>query len=145
MLIGTTLALDAALAEHIVQVGLPHMAFSLLLMLGMTWVTLRIGEKEARYAQTASALLGTGIVLTRLEIPVLIGLGTLPQKPEQLTPGQSLSLLLALLFLAWEIAVAGNILRHALELPLRLGVLIAVAFFAIDQVVGGLLFERAAS
>ena len=70
---------------------------------------------------------------------------SLPQKPEQLTPGQSLSLLLALLFLAWEIAAAGNILRHALELPLRLGVLIAVAFFAIDQVVGGLLFERAAS
>ena len=144
LLIGATLALDAALAEHIVQIGLPHMAFSLLLMLVLTWLALRIGEKSARFVQTASALLATGVVLTLLEIPMLLGIGSIPPEPKVFTPGQSLSLLFALMFLIWEIAVAGHILRHALDLKLRLGVLVAVVFFAVDRFAGMFLFERAA-
>jgi len=145
LLIGAMLALDAALAEHVSQVGLPHMAFSLLLMLALTWLALRIGEKSPRFVQTASALLGAGIVLTLLAVPVLLGVGRLPADPKLLTPSQSMWVMVALAFQVWDLAITAHILRHALDLKLRFGVLIAVVFSAVDLVLGSMLFERGAS
>jgi hypothetical protein len=145
LLVGATLVLDAVLAEHIVQVGLARMAFSLLPVLALTWLALRIGEKSARFVQAATSAVAAGLVLTLLAIPVLLGIGTLPADPKQLTRAQSLFVLLALLFQVWDLAVVGHILRHALDLKLRLGVLVAVVIYAVDLVAGAALFEKAAS
>ena len=144
LLIGATLALYAALAEYL-DVGVPHMAFSLLLLLALTWSALRIAEKSERFVQTSTALLGASLVLTLLAVPVFFGVGELPKDPQRLTPAQSMWVMVALLFQVWDIAVTSHILRHALDLKMRLGVLIAVVFYAVDMVLGSILFERAAT
>jgi hypothetical protein len=144
LLIAATLALYAALAQFFADVGLPRTAYSLLLQLALTWLALRVAEKPARFVQTASALLGAGIVLTLLVVPVLFGVGELPPAGQQFTPAQASWALVGLVFHVWDLVITGSILRHALDLKLRFGVLVAVVFYAIDMVSSSILFERAA-
>ncbi|MBP6693309.1 MAG: hypothetical protein KA162_12790, partial [Xanthomonadales bacterium] len=47
---------------------------------------------------------------------------------------------LSLALLAWKLVVSGHVLRHALDVPLRIGVLIAAAFLAAEVVLNLALF-----
>lgn len=143
LLIAAMLVLSAALATELKDISMARTAFSLLLQLALTAVALRIGEKSERFVQTATALLSAGIVLTLLLIPVLFGTDGMGHDPKEWTRAQHLSLMGALVFQFWDIAITGHILRHALDLKLRFGVLIAVVFLAVDQVVAAAIFERA--
>jgi hypothetical protein len=144
LLVGATLLLYAALSAHIVQIGMPRLAFSLLLQLALTRIALQVAGKPERFVQAASALLGAGIVLTLLAIPILLGASDIPADTQQLTRAQLLLGIVALLFRVWDIAVTGHIFRHALDLKLPLGVLVAIVLYIIDQVAAMVLFERTA-
>ena len=95
-------------------------------------------------------MVGTGAVLTSaaftlLTLPIVLGVGELPKDPKDLTAVQALLGWVSLLLMGWQLAVRGNILRHALDLPMRLGVLVAVVFFAVDVLVALILFGREAA
>ena len=137
-------ALDAFVAGRFQQMqdAVPRVAFSLAALLALPWIALKLAKLEARYAQTATALVATSAMFTLLTLPVLLGVGQLPAEPKDLTAGQALLGWVSLLLVGWQLAVRGHILRHALDLPMRLGVLIAVVFFAIELIVAIVLFGR---
>ena len=140
-------ALDAFVASRfqLMADAAPRVAFSLAALLALPWIALKLADKEARYAQTALALVATSAMFTVLTVPILIGVGQLPQDPKDLTATQALLGWFSLLLVGWQIAVRGHILRHALDLPMRLGVLVAVVFFAVELLLAVLVFGRSAS
>ena len=140
-------ALDAYVAAQFQLAGnaVPRVAFSLAALLALPWVALKLAKLDERYAQTATALVATSALFTLLTLPVLIGVGKLPSDPKDLTLGQALLGWVSLVLVAWQLAVRGHILRHALNLPMRLGVLIAVVFFAVELIVALIVFGGGAS
>ncbi len=96
------------------------------LMLGLAYFGLWIKNAKARFIQTATALCGTGVILGLISW-LLSGL--LQQANDASSSG--LGLLLIALFI-WIVTVIGNILRHALEIPLWLGTGIALLYIYIS-------------
>jgi hypothetical protein len=138
------LALDLMLASRAASVNeaAAPLALSLLFALSLPWLALRLAHLPERYLQTATALLGCRIAFTLLAVPVVLGIGEIPTDPKTMT-GTQLGLgWLALLLLGWQLAVRGNILRHSLNLPMRLGVLVGVVFMAVEVVFELALFGR---
>jgi hypothetical protein len=127
-LLGVTVGLSPGLA---LGEGLADAIFSLSLLLVGLWMLNRL----SRFRQTATALLGSGAVLGLLAIP-----------PSSVLPsagGHPLTALAGLLFLAligWSILVTGHILRHAFDLQLGQGVVVAVAYhFLSYALIGGMV------
>jgi hypothetical protein len=133
---------DHALAATLVDGGAPtsRVLFSLAVLVGLPALALQMANLGARWVQTATALVATGIVFSLVALPVVAGVGRLPDDPTQLSGTQVLFGWLSIALLAWQVAVKGSILRHALGVPLRAGVMLAIAFFAIELVLGIALF-----
>jgi hypothetical protein len=133
---------DHALAAALVEGGAPtpRVLFSLAVLVGLPALALAMANLSARWVQTACALAATGIVFSVLALPVVLGVGRLPADPADVTNTQFVFGLLSMALLGWQVAVKGNIFRHALGVPLRAGVLLAIAFFAIELVLGIALF-----
>ncbi|MEM7078786.1 MAG: hypothetical protein AAF513_09175 [Pseudomonadota bacterium] len=90
------------------------------ILLGLMWMMLRISDKASRYLQSATALIGTDIILTAAAL-VGIALG-------QVLPDVFVSLVgLASLF--WTFAVFGFIYHRAMDINIIFGV--ALAFFVV--------------
>lgn len=106
------------------------------LLAGMTWVVLRWRGHQGRFAQTLTALAGTGALLALVALPVVYWLHA------GAAAGQvdALAALAWFAILIWSLAVIGHILRHALEVALAAAILLAVAYLAVSVVVVGLLF-----
>ncbi|MFN7550301.1 MAG: hypothetical protein ACK59M_17870 [Pseudomonadota bacterium] len=136
------LLVDHALAVTLVEGGAPigRLLFSLAMLVGLPAMALQMANLAARWVQTATALVATGIVFSLVALPVVSGVGRLPEDPTQLSSSQMVFGWLAVVLLVWQLAVKGSIFRHALGVPLRAGVLLAVAFFAIELVLGVALF-----
>ena len=118
----------------------PQVGLSALLSLALPWAALSIAGKRERFVQTATALAGVGIVFTLLMVPVVLGVGPAPQGTQQPTNAQYALSLLYLVLVGWALSVRGNILRHALEVSLPIGVLVAVVFFAVEVLLTSMLF-----
>ena len=117
-LVGTTAlfgGLGPALQAYLVDV---------VVVIGLLGFALKIAVKPARFAQTATAYFGVSLI---------IGLATLPL---HLLAGvealQGLVALAQLALVAWAHVAFGHVLRHALELDLWLGVVIAVGFTLVE-------------
>jgi hypothetical protein len=146
-LVVASFVLDLALMTRLESFGAAfvRVVIGLVAALVLPQIALKLAKLEARWVQTASALLAASIAFTLLSIPILLGVGKMPEKPEDVTAAQFMLTWVALFVSAWQLAVRGHILRHALNLPLRLGVLVAVIFFAIEIFVTFLVFGREAS
>jgi hypothetical protein len=133
---------DHALAAALVEGGAPtlRVLFSLSVLVGLPALALAMANLSARWVQTATALVATGIVFSLFALPIVSGVGELPEDPSKLTRSQMVFAWLSMALLAWQVAVKGSIFRHALGVPLRAGVLLAIAFFAIELVLGIALF-----
>jgi hypothetical protein len=142
--VGTVVA-DLLVARMLIDGPAPvgRVLFSLLLMVGLPAIALRMVGHPERLVQTATALAGTGIVFSLLALPVVAGVGRLPEDPAALQPMQVVFGWLSIALLGFQVAVKGHIFRHALGVPLRAGVLLAVAFFAIELVLGVAVFGDA--
>src|SRR5688500_14465788 len=70
-------ALDAFVAGRFQQMqdAVPRVAFSLAALLALPWIALKLAKLDARYAQTATALVATSAMFTLLTLPVLLGVG----------------------------------------------------------------------
>jgi hypothetical protein len=137
--------ISLAVASRLAEVGalLLPLAVALGALIGLPYLALKLAGREARFVQTAIALLGCDVLFTLLYVPVAFGIGELPEQGQQMTGVQRLLALLSLGLIAWQLAVRGHILRHALELPMRVGLLVAVVFFAIEYVVSTVFWPTA--
>lgn len=99
-------------------------ALELIVDLGFVYVLLRVFEKSGRFMQTATALIGTGVLLNFISLPLL-------QWDELLgTPVGELNTprMLLLLLLVWSFDIAGFIVSKALAKPYIVGVSIMVVY-----------------
>ena len=119
-------------------VALLQTLVDLAFLLGLLYAGLRLVGRLPRLVQAASALVGSGALLSLL---VLVPLGMASGGDESEMTGFAALLFLALL--AWSILVTGHILRHTLDLPLVQGALIAVAYNLLAYSLLGALFTGA--
>lgn len=113
--------------------------------LGLPYLILHVARRSARFVQTATAIVATGLLFALLVLPVIAVVGQLPEDPAEITAGQMLFGWLSLALLAWKLVVQGSIFRHALEVPLRQGVMLAVALMLVELAAGVVLVAARAS
>jgi hypothetical protein len=99
------------------------------LLATLVYAALLIGRRPARYVQTLTALLLTGVAFNVLSLPL-----TALARPEN---GLGLFILL---LVGWSFAVSVHILRQALEIPVPGSVLINIGFFLVAYYGLGTLF-----
>jgi hypothetical protein len=117
---GILLAHSAGIA---VGVGLAQGLVDVVLSLSLLYSGLSLTGHRPRFAQAATAVLGSGALLGVL---ALVPVGLLPADTE--SQGAVLGGLLFMALIGWGVLVTGHILRHAFDLPLAQGVAIAVAY-----------------
>lgn len=98
--------------------------FELAMTLGGLFFALRLMRLDARFIQSATALLGSGIVIG---VIALIPLSFNPTGSQE-TDLAALGALLLLVVFVWSVVVSGHILRHTFQITLGQGAAIAVAF-----------------
>jgi hypothetical protein len=118
-------------------VALAATALDIGVLLGLLWVALQVRGVTARFTQSATALLGAGILFTLLAMPLQPLLDT----PEEIEAGA----LLYLLLLIWVQLVYGHVLRHALNVSLVSGVALSLVYTFTSAVLIELLFPLPAS
>jgi hypothetical protein len=134
-------ALLALTARAPLMLGVGQTALDLLLMLGALHLALKLTSKPQRFLQTGTALVGADTVIGLVSL-LPVGLaGPSIEESQQL-------LLVAVLFMAlvaWSVVVAGHILRHAFDITLTQGAVVAVAFDIVSYVlIGGLTQSQGA-
>ena len=114
--------LGVSLLDQSPGLALVSMAVDTILLLALAWLALWVRNNTSRMVQTVTALAGTGTLFGLIGWPIIAWLQSVGDE----TPS-SLALML-LLLVVWNIAVIGNILRHALELPMWLGSGVALLY-----------------
>ncbi len=106
---------------------LAELAVNVSVVAGFYALALKVRGFSARLLQTLTAIFGCDAILSAYMLPFHGWHAMLSQdSPIGVLPLVGISLLLF-----WTFAVAGHILRHALEIPLLGGVLVAMAQFAV--------------
>src|SRR5262245_32205288 len=130
----TLLALSIV-AEWVILLvaGAPARVFAVSLLvagfdLWFFWAMLRTFNRAARFRQTMTAILGTDLLLTLLQAPLVQPyVDTPPPDPEN----QSLTLAgaLTLLIIVWSVDISAFVLTRSLERPYLLCVSVAIGYF----------------
>ena len=104
-------------------------------MIGALHVALKVMGKLPRFVQTATALVGADTLIGFLALlPVGLAGPTIDDSPQLLLAG-----LMFMALVAWNVLITAHILRHAFDVKLMQGAIIAVAFDILSFVlVGGL-------
>lgn len=105
-----------------------------------TWGLLGMAGRPERVTQTLSAIVGANVLFSLIAWPLMLALPPMDAETA-VAPGGVGMLLLAVLF--WNLAVVGQIYRHALSLRVGLGVLAALGYFVLSTAVVSLLFPVA--
>jgi hypothetical protein len=106
------------------------------LTVALTLGILQLRRLENRSMQTLSALAGTGIVISVIELPVIYWLGL--ARATDMDP--SLPGIFMLFLLAWSLMIMAHILRHALNIHFFFGFLLSLFYYwAYLSVVGTVL------
>ncbi len=92
--------------------------------LGVIFLVLHAFSRAGRFLQTATALVGTGVLLNLVYVPLLHWNEVWQAPPTELT----LPRLLIVGMLLWSFDVAGYIVSRALEKPYVVGVSIVVVY-----------------
>jgi hypothetical protein len=123
--------------------GLAQTLLDLLLMLGVLHLATKALNKQARYVQTATALVGVDVVIG---LVALLPVSLAQPVATGAEPGAGVLLagLMFLVLVGWSVLVVGHILRHAFDVSLAQGVVIAIAFDVFSFVVISALTQGAA-
>jgi len=111
---------DRILMRISLEVGLP---------LAFAWAVLAVARQRARFLQTATALLGVGILAGIILYPLGALLRVLGGEKAATTP---LGLLLYIGLLVWYLLACAHVWRAALDSGLVLGGVISVGFFVLS-------------
>jgi hypothetical protein len=116
VLVGVLMIVDVrngvagALGESLFDTGL---------MLTVLYFALQSQNRRARFVQAATALMGSGLLLGLLALPLI-------SWSRNADSGEAGLLLLALII--WSMVVMGHILRHTFEVGLGIGIGLAFAY-----------------
>lgn len=124
------------------QVELPlalgHILLSIAVTLSFSYVVLSSLNLKARFVQTVTALVGTGIAFNLLIWPVL-NYGD----SEQMSDLAKLVLsLVILMIVSWEVLVTAHIYRNALSVKMTQAVLLSMALFFVSLTLTQLIFPE---
>jgi len=113
----------------------------------LPWLLLSWTGKSARYVQTLLALLGTGIALSLLFLPLaLLAISSGMADPAATpSPRQALLAWLILATVVWKVVVAASIWRHALGWRMAAGVGVALILLVLEFGLDRLLFGGAST
>jgi hypothetical protein len=95
-----------------------------LLNIWFVWALLRTFNRERRFRQTMTAVLGTDIILSLLRAPVI----PLLEVPDAQQPTVTIPMLVTTLVFFWSIDITAFVFSRALERPYLLCVAIVVAY-----------------
>jgi hypothetical protein len=90
------------------------------------WALLRTFNRQSRFRQTMTALLGTGVLLTVLQAPLARSVLAAPPDPQN--PTLALPDLLWLLIWMWGIDISAIVFSRALERPYLLCIAIVIGY-----------------
>ena len=110
MIVDTGNGLGSALAESLFDMGL---------MLIVLYFALQSQNRLARFIQSATALIGSSLLLSLLALPLISW--------SRSTESEAAGLMLLALII-WSMVVMGHILRHTFEIGLGIGVGLALAY-----------------
>lgn len=130
MLGGILLSVTAGAAW---SAGIGQTALDLLLMLGALHLGLKLTNRLPRFVQTATALVGADTLVGVVAL-VPVGLvGPSVEDSQQLVvPG-----LMFIVLVAWSVVIAAHILRHAFDIKMAQGAVIAIAFDIVSFLIVG--------
>ena len=112
-----------------------------LVPIGLVYLLLHARGFNGRFVQTVLARATVGFFFLLLASPLFIALADFdPQTTQILRPGQTLVVLLFAAAAIWMLCVQAHILRHALELPFFVGVLIAILISVANVVIQMAMF-----
>lgn len=109
-----------------------------LIMVAVVHGLLLVHHHHSRATQTLSALAGCEILLGLLTLPLLALLGMGGE-------WQALANLLSLVLLVWSIAITAHIFRHALSVPLGVGLISATGYMFISIMMNLFIFPAEAA
>ena len=90
------------------------------------WALLRTFNRQPRFRQTMTAMLGADVLLTVLDAPLVATLVETPPDPQN--PTLTLPLLLSLLINFWAIDISAFVFSRALERPYLLCLAIVIGY-----------------
>jgi hypothetical protein len=120
------------------SLSISRMILNLAITLLFTYVVLSALELKARFVQTMSALVGIGIVFNLLAWPLLKQLG----EEASPVPAAGILSLLVLLLMSWELIVTAHIYRHALNIKMGQGIILALGLFFISIMLSQMIFPE---
>lgn len=127
-------------AGETLGIGLLQAVLDLGFMLVLLVAMLRLLDKSARFLQTATALVGADTLIGLLALlPLTLASGADEQSARLVLAG-----FLFLALVVWSVLASGHILRHAFDLRLVQGVLLAVGYDVLAFIVVGGLTQSAA-
>ena len=101
---------------------------STLVMCALTASLLFANRRSARIVRTLTAMAGSDVVIGVAALPITAWLHNVADGPTASgIPG-----LLFLALVAWNLVVAGHVLRHALSGPLPLGIVLALVLYMLS-------------
>jgi hypothetical protein len=116
-----------------------HALLDMLVMLmtqaGFTYVLLIIINKQPRFVQTITALLGVSVIFNLLSWPVFSVLSDNSLSEQH----QHTMALVFLMFMSWEVLVKAHIYRHALDMPMVSALLVSISLFFVSIAVSQML------
>jgi len=90
------------------------------------WALLRTFNRQQRFRQTMTALLGAGVLLAVLQAPLVRSLVEAPPDPQN--PALTLPRLLWLLLTFWSIDIGAFVFSRALERPYLLCIAVVIGY-----------------
>ena len=122
------------IADHLLEdtEASPRSMVSVVIQFLATALLLQVRRQWSRFAQTVTALSGTGLFFGAVSIFIVTR-----ANPETSNPGLALFWLAAFV---WSVAVDAHIYRHALSITMSLGVLVAVLIFGLNFFLIEMLF-----
>ena len=109
------------------------------LFLAIVWGALVWRGYTARWQQTWTALMGSSTLLALFALPIIRWV-LLGAEAGVVDP---LAAILWFGMVLWNLAVIGNVMRQALQMPFAFGVLIAIAYLLLSVTAIDLIFPRA--
>jgi hypothetical protein len=99
--------------------------------LWFVWALLRVFNREARFRQTMSAMLGTETILNVVSAPLVRAANATAAAAVAAStqPQITLPVLLTMLILIWQIDIAAFVFARAVERPYVLCLVIVIAYF----------------
>jgi hypothetical protein len=104
------------------------------LLLSTLWVMLSLSKMRARFTQSATALMGSGLLLSLIALPLLVLAGSSQSEP-------NLAGVLLLLLVMWSIIVLGHIVRHTFTLPLSAAIGVSLLYTIFSYIVMANIFQ----